>query len=131
MFAGRLSGAGCLRRVCSGLSGPAVAILLAAPLLWSCASDPLGGYTPPTCGNPDVLNYVAAHYSAETQRPEIVPDSAVQFPATPPDTVLCAVYVRRTVYDATRFGGLPKIVIEPRFFHVRTLAHGFEVTFGL
>jgi hypothetical protein len=111
-------------------SGRAITILLAAGTLLSSCADPLGGYSPPICASPGVLNYVADKYSAEIERPKLVPDSAVQYPAEPPDTVLCAVYVRRTVYDAARFGGLPEIVIEPRFFHVRTLANGFIVTFG-
>jgi hypothetical protein len=111
-------------------SGRAITILLAIEMLLSSCADPLGGYSPPICTNPRVLDYVAKQYSAETERPKLVPDSAVQYPAEPPDTVLCAIYVRRTVYDAARFGGLPKIVIEPRFFHVRTLADGFTVTLG-
>lgn len=114
----------------SRTSGRAITILLAVEILLSSCADPLGGYSPPICANPRVLDYVANQYSAETERPKLVPNSAVQYPAEPPDTVLCAIYVRRTVYDAARYGGLPKIVIEPRFFHVRTLAEGFTVTFG-
>jgi hypothetical protein len=98
--------------------------------LMSCAADPIGGSTPATCMDPDVLAFVSNLYSGETQRPEIVPGTAAQYPAPPPNTVLCSVYVRRTVYDAAKYGSLPKIVIEPRFFRVKTLAHGFEVTPG-
>jgi len=115
----------------SRASGRAMTILLAAGTVLSSCADPLGGYSPPVCANPQVLNHVANQYSTETERPTLVPNSAVQYPDTPPDTVLCAVYVRRTIYDAARFGGLPEIVIEPRFFRVRSFQGGFAVTFGL
>lgn len=105
-------------------------IFVATVSLISCAADPIGGFTPATCTDPDVLAFVANLYSGETQRPEIVPGTAAQYPASPPNTVLCSVYVRRTVYDAAKYGSLPKIVIEPRFFRVKTLAQGFEVTPG-
>jgi hypothetical protein len=115
----------------SRLSGRAITMLITVGMLLSSCADPIGGYSPPVCANPRVLDYVANEYSGENGQPKLVPNSAVQYPASPPDTVLCAIYVRRTVYDAARYGGLPKIVIEPNFFHVRTLPDGFMVTFGL
>jgi hypothetical protein len=108
---------------------PAIFCVTVVSLI-SCAADPIGGSTPATCMDPDVLAFVSNLYSGETQRPEIVPGTAAQYPASPPNTVLCSVYVRRTVYDAAKYGSLPKIIIEPRFFRVKTLAQGFEVTPG-
>ncbi len=80
--------------------------------------------------NPDVLAFVANHYGATNSRPEIVPNSARQYPAASADTVRCTVYARRVVYDNALYGGLPAIMFEPRFFRVRTLSQGFEVTPG-
>lgn len=106
-------------------------VCLAAVSLLSCSPDPTGGSTLATCKDQDVLAFVANQYGSESQRPEILPGTAAQYPAAAANVVLCSVYVRRTVYDSARFGTLPKIVIEPRFFRVKTLTQGFEVTFGL
>lgn len=105
------------------------ALLATAVSLVSCAG-PLDFPSPPTCMNPDVLAFVANRYGATDSRPEIVPESARQYPAASADTVRCTVYVRRVVYDNALYGGLPAIMFEPRFFRVRTLSQGFEVTPG-
>jgi hypothetical protein len=62
-------------RIACWLSRPsarAITILLVVEILLSSCADPLGGYSPPICANPRVLNYVPSMYVALFTMPHVL-----------------------------------------------------------
>ncbi len=112
-------------------AGLGVLAALAVDILLASCACTFSETSARVCTNSDVLAFVVNRYNDANVRPEIVPSMAAQYPTAAPDTVLCTVYLRGAVYDSAKYGNLPEIVLEPRFFRVKALAEGFEVTFSL
>ncbi len=84
--------------------------------------------SPSICADTDVLQFIADKYLRPEINATLVRDSVAEFPTADQAQVLCAMYVRREIFDASRYGQWPRIDFEPQSFLVKKLSVGFEVS---
>ena len=87
-----------------------------------------GAATPAVCANPDVLRFIDEKYIAPQLNATLQRDTVAEFPTADLAQVLCAMYVRREIFDYAKYGQWPRIELEPQSFLVKKLPVGFEVT---
>ena len=103
-----------------------VAAAVGVGLAW--VTPPAEAGSPSVCADTDVLQFIADKYLRPEINATLVRDSVAEFPTTDQAQVLCAMYVRREIFDASKYGQWPRIEFEPRSFLVKKLSVGFEVS---
>lgn len=84
--------------------------------------------SPSICADTDVLRFIEDKYVRSQINATLLGDTVAEFPTADPGQVLCAMYVRREIFDYSKYGQWPRIELEPQTFLVKKLPVGFEVT---
>jgi hypothetical protein len=105
------------------------AALIVPVLLLAQTSVAVAGQQRPICIVPSVLDAMSREIRQRDYYARIEPRLMAEQPASPPNTVWCAVSVSTLSYNTYRADGVPLWRCEQYMFSVRALSEGFVVHF--